>query len=320
MTDQRRRMTAAEQPSESPGDGWGVLAVDLGGTRMRVAVFRSDGEMLHKSFIPTPQDEPEALVAQMKGALAQCAVEVRGAVVGVPGPISYADGEPLCLPNLAGWAEQTSARHLASALGLPVLLANDADLAALGEHRYGAGQGTSDMLYVTSSTGVGAGVIIGGRLLHGQRSLAEGGHMIIERSGGGTVEGLGSGTALARAAGVDGAAVAAQAKAGDERALAVFRDVAEAFAIGVFNLVHCFMPERVVIGGGVSRAGDLLLQPIRERLEGCPVGACSVSAADVVLARGGDDVGLLGAFALWLDATTSDAPGARLKPVLPKGM
>jgi glucokinase len=171
------------------------------------------------------------------------------------------------------------------------------------------------MVYVTSSTGVGAGVIIGGRLVHGQRSLAEAGHMIIERSTGRTVEELGSGTALSRAAGMDGAGATALAQAGDERALAVFAEVADAFAIGVYNLVHCFMPERVVIGGGVSQAGDLLLDPIRDRLRRCGPG-CSAGGADVVLAHGGDDVGLLGAFAFWLESTVDVTGGgvASAKP------
>ncbi len=279
----------------------GALCVDLGGTHLRVAVFSDHGAVLHKSVIATPRDTPEALVAAMKGALADGAVAVRGAVVGVPGPISYRDGQAVRLPNLPGWEEHVAARRLSSELRLPVLLANDADLAALGEHRFGAGRGCSDMVYVTSSTGVGAGVVIGGRLLHGRWSLAEAGHMIIDWRSGATVEEIGSGTALARLAGVDGETVAERARAGDAAALAVFREVADAFAVGVHNLVHCFMPERVVIGGGVSRAGDLLLGPVRQQLDRCTKG-CSTSGDDVVVAQGGDDVGLLGAFAFWQDS------------------
>ena len=293
----------------------GVLCVDLGGTRLRVAVFSSEGDMLHKSVIPTPDDAPQALVAAMKDALAACAIEVEGAVVGVPGPVSYAEGKAIRLPNLPGWEQHISAQRIADAITLPVLLANDADLAALGEHRYGAGQGASDMAYVTSSTGVGAGVIISGRLLHGRWSLAEIGHTVIERGTGGTVESLGSGTALERSAGRDGAEVTAAAQAGDERALAMFREVAEAFATGVHNLVHCFAPERVVIGGGMSQAGDLLLGPVRERLKRCTLG-CSAWATEVVLAEGGDDVGLLGAFALWGD-WSADPSNSRLTPAQP---
>ena len=301
---------------ERAGGRGAVLGVDLGGTRLRTAVFDADGSILHKSVVPTPRGKPEALAAAMKAALAGRDIDVQGAVVGIPGPISYAEGTAVRLPNLPGWDQDVSAQDLADAVGLPVLLANDADLAALGEHRYGAGQGTSDMLYMTSSTGVGAGVIIAGRLLHGQRSLAEAGHTIIDRATGETVERLGSGTALSRLAGTDGATVSAHARAGDERAKAIFQEVADAFAIGVYNLVHCFMPERVVIGGGVSlSAGDLLLDPIRDRLRRCPLG-CAASAADVVLAQAGDDVGLLGAFAFWTDAMADEG---RLRPAMPRG-
>lgn len=280
----------------------GVLAVDLGGTRLRVAIFGDDGELLHKTVVPTPSEEPQALVQAMQRALEACDIKVSGAAVGVPGPVNYGDGTVVRLPNLPGWETPISSAGLSEELGLRVYLANDADLAALGEYRFGAGQGTADMLYVTSSTGVGAGVVIGGKLLHGAWSLAEVGHTIIEHTTGRTVEDLGSGTALARLAGVDGATVAARAEAGDEEAQRLFRLAADAFATGVYNLAHCFMPERVVIGGGMSRAGDLLLDPVRRQLARCGPG-CPAAACDVVVACAGDDVGLLGAFAFWLDST-----------------
>lgn len=132
--------------------------------------------------------------------------------------------------------------------------------------------------------------------------------MIIDRESGGTVEGLGSGTALERITGSDGSDVTRRALAGDEGAKQALRKVADALAVGVFNLVHCFMPERVVIGGGMSQAGDLLLDPIRQRLDACGLG-CSISACDVFVAAGGDDVGLLGAFALWQEPFAENEEG-----------
>lgn len=290
------------------GDARGLIAVDLGGTRMRVAVFSAEGELLHKSIVPTPRREPQALVQAIRDARDACHVEAGAAAVGVPGPVSYADGTVLRMPNLPGWEQYISRRGLSEELDLLVLLANDADLAALGEHRFGAGQGVTDMLYVTASTGVGAGVIIGGRLLHGAWSLAEAGHMVIERSTGGTVESLGSGTALARLAGVDGATVAARASAGDALALKAFQEVAEVLAIGVFNLAHCFMPQRIVIGGGMSQAGELLLAPVRARLDRCGA-TCPASGAAVALAQRGDDAGLLGAYALWRETGGENGAG-----------
>src|ERR1700694_3253778 len=190
-----------------PSLGEGVLCVDLGGTHLRVAVLDARGVTLEKTVIETPREDPASLVGLMKSALEKSPLQVSAAVVGVPGPISYRDGVPLRLPNLPAWEAFVSARRLQEALALPVLLANDADLAALGEHRFGAGRGCSDMVYVTSSTGVGAGVILSGRLLRGRWSLAEAGHMVIDWRSGATVEDLGSGSTLARRAKADGSVV-----------------------------------------------------------------------------------------------------------------
>ena len=280
-----------------------ILACDVGGTRLRVAVVETGGAIVSREVIPTPKKDPNALARAMRSLAEKAGQPMKGAVVGLPGLIDYSRGEVLTLPNLPDWEGSLSAVRLGAELGVPVLLANDADLAALGEHRYGAGRGSQDMLYVTSSTGVGAGVIIRGRLLHGRLSLAEAGHTIIDWTTGDTLETLGSGTALARAAGADAAAVAARAAAGEPVAAQHFASTAEAFAVGVFNLVHCYSPEVVVIGGGMSRSGELLLAPIRERLARCRPN-CAASTAKVVKAQGDDDVGLRGAYAYWMDCSS----------------
>ena len=277
-----------------------VLVCDLGGTRLRVAIATPEGSVHSKRVIETQRDDPGALARMLREVFTQGGEGAAAAVVGVPGPVDYEQGKPLMLPNLPNWEGHISASLLEEVLGIPVLIANDADLAALGEHRYGAGRGSRDMVYVTSSTGVGAGVILGGRLLRGRLSLAEIGHTIIDLANHRTVEQLGSGTALSRLAGEDAAAVEARATAGDEDAQTQFRGVAESFAIGVFNMVHCFSPELVVIGGGMSRAGELLLDPIRKALSQCG-DLCPASKAEVVLAEGDDDVGLRGAAAYWAD-------------------
>jgi glucokinase len=296
---------AHSRPPDTTAPEGGIVACDLGGTRLRVAVVEPGGSVALKEAIPTPRDDFAALSRTMQLILKKAGRPIVGAVVGVPGPVDYSRGEVLKLPNLPAWEGNISGAGLSADLGIPVLLANDADLAALGEHRYGAGRGSEDMLYVTSSTGVGAGVIIGGRLLHGRLSLAEAGHTIIERATRGTLEGLGSGSALARAAGEDAAAVAARAAQGDPGALRCFAVAAEAFAVGVFNLVHCFSPEVVVIGGGMSQAGELLLGPVRAILAHCGAG-CPASEARVVKAAGGDDVGLRGALAYWTDCSKEE--------------
>ena len=277
-----------------------ILACDVGGTRLRVAVVDPDGTVGSKRAMPTPGNDPDALARIMREVVHKVGRSIAGAVVGLPGPVNYLRGEVLRLPNLPDWAGHLSADSLGEELGIPVLLANDADLAALGEHRFGAGLGYRDMVYVTVSTGVGAGVILGDRLVHGELSLAEVGHTIIDRATHGTVESLGSGTALARLAGEDAASVEARARGGDSDALQYFATVAGDLAIGVFNLVHLFSPEVVVVGGGMSQAGDLLLAPIRRVLDECGAD-CPSSRVEVVRAKGGDDVGLRGATVFWTE-------------------
>ena len=194
----------------------GILACDLGGTQLRTAVVDASGAVAHRRAVPTPKDDPEALAALLRDALAE-AGEVEGVVAGVPGPIDYAAGAPTMLVNLPAWESHVSESALSDGLGLDVLLANDADLAALGEHRFGAGRDFDDIAYVTVSTGVGAGVVLGGRLVRGRLSLAELGHTIIDRHTMQTVEDLGSGTALGRLAGEGAAAVSARGSAGRRR-------------------------------------------------------------------------------------------------------
>ena len=294
-----------------------VVATDVGGTQMRLGVYDARGRQLFHRVGPTPHEDPGALVEAIEEAVRASPLGVGAAVVGIAGPIDYERGVPRALPHIPAWEGRVSAQGLADALGIPVVVANDADLAALGEQRFGAGAGARDVVYLTASTGVGGGVVLGGRLLHSRYSLAEIGHTVIDRGSGASVEELGSGTALAALAGEDPARISARAAAGDERAAALFRAAADAFALGVLNAALCFMPERVVIGGGMSQAGDLLLGPVRERIARAPA-VLPLRPEDVVLATGGTDSGLLGACALWLDLSDPSRAPAGLAMVPPR--
>lgn len=296
-----------------------VLAVDLGGTRMRAALVGPDGAIVHRHEQPTPRDVPcpdalDGLVAHVRGH-----GDPARAVVGVPGLVDYDRGRLEHAPNLPpGWADAISASHFSALLGMPVALVNDADLAALGEARFGAGRDARDVVYMTVSTGVGAGVVLDGHLVHGRCSGAEIGHTILDLSAHrdgrpGTVEELGSGTALARTARgagmrLDGAAVVERVRAGDPSARVVWDGVVAAVAAAAVNLAHLFTPGVIVVGGGVSQAGDLLLGPLRDVVaqHGPPVrtGAIAVVAASL-----GDDAGLVGA-AAW-PATPGDTSRGR---------
>jgi glucokinase len=238
-----------------------ILAVDLGGTQMRAAFVDREGGILLRRAEPTPRDAscPDALLMLVGGLLEGGDAET--AVIGVPGRVHYGTGTLEYAPNLrAGWAPSLTEAKLSAVLGLRVALANDADLAAVGESRFGAGRSYADVVYITISTGIGAGVILGGVLAHGRRSLAEVGHTIIDRAATGagapaTLEYEGSGTALKRIAASEGfdrsgAQLVELVDSGDATAIRIWDSVAQAAGIGVANLAHLFSPEVVVVGGG----------------------------------------------------------------------
>ncbi|MEX2549698.1 MAG: ROK family protein [Nitriliruptoraceae bacterium] len=296
------------------GDEPMTLGVDLGGTRMRSAVVTADGHLLDRRAEPTPQDAtcPDALVALVGDVLA--ARDVDQAVIGVPGRVDHGSGRLEHAPNLpAHWPSALDERLLADHFGVDVSLANDADLAAVGETYFGAGQSHADVVYVTVSTGVGAGVLLERRLVTGTRSLAEVGHTVLDhhaatRGEPASFEELASGTALgerATAAGLpsDGAQFVALVHAGHPDAISIWDEFVSVIATGVGNLAFLFSPSAIVLGGGVGRNGDLLVQPIRAHLDehGPPD---LPTAIEVVVAALGDDAALVGA-AAWRRAIRS---------------
>lgn len=284
-----------------------MLTVDLGGTHMRAAAVDTEGEISHRHVRPTPQDapRPDALVDLMREVLVAAPATL--AVIGVPGRVDHRRRRLDHAPNLpSSWAPYLSAAWLEDALGVAVQLVNDADLAAVGEAYFGAARGYSDVVYVTLSTGVGAGVLLDGRLLVGRCSIGEAGHHVIDRVAfaegrPATFEQLASGRALERLgaeAGLSlpGAGIVAAMNAGDPVASMVFAQVVEAACVGVRNLAYLFTPEIIVIGGGLGRVGDVLYQPIQDHLAryGPPALAEPIRVVGAAL---GDDAGLIGAAA-----------------------
>ncbi|MFU8840626.1 MAG: ROK family protein [Nitriliruptoraceae bacterium] len=281
-----------------------TLAVDLGGTTMRAAVVAADGEVLRRRTQPTPRQDrcPDALLRLVGELLA--AEPVARAVIGVPGRIDHREGALEYAPNLPEhWPEALREDLLREHLGVPVALANDADLATVGEACFGAGRGADDVVYLTFSTGVGAGVVLGGRLLRGRRSAAELGHTVIDRAAlargePATVEDLGSGTAFGRlgaARGLpgSGAELSALVRGGDPAAIEVWEQVVAVVAAAVTNTAHLFAPEVVVLGGGLGRDPQLL-EPVRAAVHRHGPRALDPPIA-VRSAALGDDAGLVGA-------------------------
>jgi glucokinase len=293
-----------------------VLAADVGGTQMRAALVDDKGRILLRRSVPTPAeaDVPASLtdlIASMAGEQGHGIVS--HAVVGLPGAVDYEEGRLLWAPHLPEqWPEQLSTAGLSEHLGLPVRIANDADLAAVGEAWFGAGAASHAVGYLTISTGIGAGVVHGGRLLRGPRSLAEVGHAVIDwrawvDGAPATLEELGSGSGVARLAreaglGAVGAEEILAGAATDEpHAVAIWQQAIAACAAGVSNLVMSFYPSTVVIGGGLGRQ-DQFFGPLRDMVLQRP----THHPADLQIVRSalGDDAGLSGA-AAWDGATAS---------------
>lgn len=305
-----------------------VIAVDFGGTHLRAALVDESGQVVKHIKRRTQADQgPERVFTNLAGAIIDIAGRISGETllgvgVAAPGPVDQVTGTIYSPPNLPGWGDVPLAQILSQRTRLPVVLGNDANLAALGEHTFGAGVGRSEMIYLTISTGIGGGIITHNHLLLGQRGLAsELGHMLVVPDGPqcscglrGHLEALGSGPAIARRmagllrAGfpssvqvVDGVVSTEQivlvARKGDALSRRVLEEAGTFIGMGIATLVHTFAPQRFVIGGGVSNAGDLLLEPMRRAANERVLGAYRGSY-DIVLAALGDDAGLLGAAAL----------------------
>ncbi|SNY55322.1 ROK family protein [Paractinoplanes atraurantiacus] len=246
---------------------------------------------------------------------------IRAVGLACGGPLDAASGTVMSPPHLPGWTRVPIGPLAAEAFGVPFALENDATAAAVAEYRFGAGRGTGTMLYLTVSTGIGGGAIVGGRLHRGAAGNGgEFGHIIVRRGGRlcacgrrGCVEAYASGSAIAqRAAEACGRAmtaadVTAAVAAGDPAAAAVWAETADLLGAAVADLVNVFEPDLVVLGGGVTRCGDMLLGPVREVVarEAMPPAA---RAARVEPAALGDRVGVIGAGVVALALPLEDSP------------
>lgn len=322
-----------------------ALAFDLGGTELRAAMVNRAGDLLSFLSVPTlAADGPRAVIGQMQALAAEIRgqtpnIEPVGVGVGAPGPLDPVSGIVIAPPTLTGWHDVPLADILLEHFKLPVWLENDANAAALGEWRYGAGRGAASMVFATVSTGIGGGVIADGRILHGRRGLAaEIGHMTITNEGErcfcgaiGCFEALASGTALGRRAttgtrpfdgsmmralsadgDVTGRHVVDAARRGDRQALEMLAVEARWLGIGLTNLLHLYSPDIIVVGGGISHGFDMLHAQIK-----ATVAERAMSAyrdVPIVAAQLGRHAGLIGAASLVLHNDDRDAATSAAHP------
>ncbi len=257
-----------------------LAGIDLGGTQVRVALARSDGQLLTSIKTKTHLlATPQAMVDWAAGEIDRHRgrEKVRSITIAAPGPIDLKRGVLVNPPNLP-WKNVPLVAMMNRATGATVNLANDADMAGLGEFHHGAGRGTRNMVYITWSTGVGGGLIVDGKLHRGGHGTAgEVGHMIVDPNGPldncgqrGCLEAFASGTAIARQTGRPAAEVFAAAARGDRESGLVVQRAARYMGIALISLTNVIDPEMFVIGGGVSRSWKLVQPTIMETLRSSP--------------------------------------------------
>jgi glucokinase len=288
------------------------IGVDVGGTKVAAALI-DDGEPGEPHVVPTATASSEELLDQLVAAVdAVRTPETRAVGIGVPSVIEFATGRIRYSVNVP-LADLPLRQLLTDRIGLPVFVENDASCAALAEAYEGTRLVTSDLVMYTVGTGVGGGVVIGGRLFRGHTGAApEMGHQIIGMAldgdavpegaekfpQAGSLESLAAGRVLdrlARESGFDdGKAAVEAAREGDEAARRAVRWIGERLGVGIANAINIFDPAEVVIGGGVSAAGDLLLEPAREVAQRFVLPGVGAETT-IRLARRGPEAGVVGA-------------------------
>jgi predicted NBD/HSP70 family sugar kinase len=267
-----------------------VVGIDIGGTKTAVLACDRSGNVMARALAPTTLGSPEVVVeriaAVVEAALAdsgKTTSDVAAIGVGVPGRVDPVAGSVTLAVNL-GWQDLPLGRRLEERLGVRTILENDVRAAALGLHRRHVFGDVQSLAFLAIGTGISAGVVLGGKLHRGATGLAgEIGHVIVDRNGPacvcglrGCLEAIAAGPAIAKAArelgvpGVDGSAaeaVFAAAASGDERARGVIENAGRAVAWGIQLLALTYDVERIVIGGGVSHAGEAFMAPVRRELD-----------------------------------------------------
>jgi glucokinase len=301
-----------------------TVAVDIGGTQIRVALYEPDSikPVTHKRTrsLASQPGVYERLERAIESVWPQDGVKAIG--IASPGPLDPHSGTVLATPNIPEWQDFPLTAKLSEHFNVPAYLDNDANMAGLAEWQFGAGKGHQDLVYLTISTGIGGGVITNGCLLQGFHGMgAELGHIIIDPEGPlcgcgrrGHIESFSSGPSIARyvaeqlAAGqksslqseatLSAAHIAEAAGAGDALAISAFERAGYYLGIAVANFLAIFDPSILIFGGGVSQVGDLLFKPFEESLRKHTFHPHYLDNLVITKAALGDDAGLLGALAL----------------------
>ena len=303
-----------------------VVAVDLGGTNIRAAFYPNSEPPATSSASRRTHaaDGAQAVLDHINEAIEALKIPAEvlpslAIAIGAPGPLDQERGVVLHAPNLPGWEDVRLGEILRERWGCQVFVENDANLAVLGEWRFGGGRGAHHIIMLTLGTGIGGGIMVDDRLVRGALGLVgELGHIPIQLDGPrcscgqlGHLEAFASGPAIARQVRDQGGLahpastgeataeeVAAAARAGDPVALSVLQTAAHALGTALAGLVHTFNPERIILGGGVARAGGPFLEDVKRSTFAALMDPVFGEGLDLLPSALGDEAALLGGLAL----------------------
>ena len=302
-----------------------TIAIDIGASRMRAAsyTFQSSDHILYNQIPTRSEGMPieDRLVNLIESVISED-YQVTAMAAACPGPMDPINGIIIEPPNIPEWKYFPLQEFLENSFNVPVAINNDANLAAYGEWYFGAGKGISNLIYLTISTGIGGGIIIDDKLLIGSAGFAgEIGHTTLRDQGPecscgkfGHLEAFASGPSIVRwvkskledeslkehfpDGDLNAKLISDAAENGNELAIAAYDRAGKYIGLAIADLLHIFNPERVIIGGGVSRAGDLLFDPIRRSVKEYIISEVYLNNMEIVPAALGDDSGLMGALVL----------------------
>lgn len=306
------------------------IGIDVGGTNVKLALVNDNGQIVYSNSVPTRAEMGyEFTVNNIKQAIYELlketkleAKDIQGIGFGFPGQVDYKAGIVRNAPNIPGWVEVPIAKLIEDEFHIPTRVDNDVRCAALGELNYGAGKGCENMVCITVGTGIGSGLIINGKLVRGASNAAgEIGHIKLQMHDGpicgcgdtGCFEAFASGPSIvamaeeyikggkstkfremANGTAITPFIVCEAAKAGDPVAQRIFTIMGEYLGIGLSSVVNLLNPEKIIIGGGVADAGEILMRPLVDTLRKRAMKIAG-SAVEVVPAQLGNTAGVIGA-------------------------
>ena len=305
------------------------IGVDIGGTNIKIALVDREGKIVYSNTTPTRAEMGyEFTINNIKQAIKDLMKEtnedknsIEAIGFGFPGQIDYVEGKVLILPNLPGWVNVPFRKIMEDEFNIPTYLDNDVRCAALGELNYGAGVGAKNLVCITVGTGIGSGIILNGKLVRGASNVAgEIGHIKMTMGDGplcgcgdyGCFEAYASGpniVAMAKEYLKGGKSakfkelateelspyvVAQAALQGDVVAIQIFKKMGKIIGLGLTSVINLLNPEKIIIGGGVADAGDILFDPIKDTVarRAMPI---QREAVEIVHAKLGNTAGVIGA-------------------------